>query len=528
MHSIQDVNNATPLLQVENLQISSLDQVLVQQLSFELSAGQTLAIVGESGSGKSISTLAILGLLPRNLKVQGRAVLDGQNLLTLSQPQLRQIRGKKIAMIFQEPMTALNPLHRVEKIIGETLLLQGWSKAKARERVLELLKDVGIPEPEDKLRRYPHELSGGQRQRVMIAMALALNPDILIADEPTTALDVTLQAQILHLLKSLQESRQMAMILISHDLNLVRRYADQVIVMNKGRVEEQGGVQQIFNSPQSTYTQDLLNHDFGQALPLEQTETLLELKQVEVKFPIKRGLLNRIKGYITAVEPLDLSMLQGQSIGVVGESGSGKSSLALAIARLIESHGQILLENQDLNQLSEKALRPLRSNFQIVFQDPFSSLNPRMTIEQIIGEGLGLKAMTEEQIRSRVEEALVRVELPASFKDRYPHELSGGQRQRVSLARALILEPKLLILDEPTSALDRTTQRAIVKLLRRIQQEEGISYLFISHDLQVVRALCQQVLVLHHAQVMEVQETEQLFLHPQTDYTRQLIAASQY
>ncbi len=528
MHSIQDVNNATPLLQVENLQISSLDQVLVQQLSFELSAGQTLAIVGESGSGKSISSLAILGLLPRNLKVQGRAVLDGQNLLTLSQPQLRQIRGKKIAMIFQEPMTALNPLHRVEKIIGETLLLQGWSKAKARERVLELLKDVGIPEPEDKLRRYPHELSGGQRQRVMIAMALALDPDILIADEPTTALDVTLQAQILHLLKSLQESRQMVMILISHDLNLVRRYADQVIVMNKGCIEEQGEVQQIFNSPQSTYTQDLLNHDFGQALPLAQTKTLLELKQVEVKFPIKQGLLNRIKGYITAVEPLDLSMLQGQSIGVVGESGSGKSSLALAIARLIESHGQILLENQDLNQLSEKALRPLRSNFQIVFQDPFSSLNPRMTIEQIIGEGLGLKAMTNEQIRSHVEEALARVELPASFKDRYPHELSGGQRQRVSLARALILEPKLLILDEPTSALDRTTQRAIVKLLRRIQQEERISYLFISHDLQVVRALCQQVLVLHHAQVMEVQETEQLFLHPKTDYTRQLIAASQY
>ncbi|WP_334136378.1 dipeptide ABC transporter ATP-binding protein [Acinetobacter schindleri] len=528
MHSIQDVNNATPLLQVENLQIGSLDQVLVQQLSFELSAGQTLAIVGESGSGKSISSLAILGLLPRNLKVQGRAVLDGQNLLTLSQPQLRQIRGKKIAMIFQEPMTALNPLHRVEKIIGETLLLQGWSKAKAREQVLELLKDVGIPEPEDKLRRYPHELSGGQRQRVMIAMALALDPDILIADEPTTALDVTLQAQILHLLKSLQESRQMAMILISHDLNLVRRYADQVIVMNKGCIEEQGEVQQIFNSPQSTYTQDLLNHDFGQALPLAQTETLLELKQVEVKFPIKQGLLNRIKDYVTAVEPLDLSMLQGQSIGVVGESGSGKSSLALAMARLIESHGQILLENQDLNQLSEKALRPLRSNFQIVFQDPFSSLNPRMTIEQIIGEGLGLKAMTEEQIRSRVEEALVRVELPASFKDRYPHELSGGQRQRVSLARALILRPKLLILDEPTSALDRTTQRAIVKLLRRIQQEEGISYLFISHDLQVVRALCQKVLVLHHAQVMEVQETERLFLHPQTDYTRQLIAASQY
>ncbi|WP_347455792.1 dipeptide ABC transporter ATP-binding protein [Acinetobacter thermotolerans] len=529
MHSIQDVNNAAPLLQVENLQIRSPDQVLVQQLDFQLHAGETVAIVGESGSGKSISSLAILGLLPKNLKVQGQVMLDGQNLLSMNQPQLRQIRGQKIAMIFQEPMTALNPLHRVEKIIGETLLLQGWSKTKVRERVLELLNDVGIPEPEDKLKRYPYELSGGQRQRVMIAMALAQDPDILIADEPTTALDVTLQAQILKLLKSLQKTRQMAMILISHDLNLVKRYADQVIVMNKGIVEEQGKVEQIFNTPQSAYTQDLLNHDFGQALPLGQTETLLELKQVEVKFSIKQGLLNRVKSYVTAVEPLDLMLMQGQSIGIVGESGSGKSSLALAISRLIDSSGQILLQRRDLNKLSEKALRPLRSDFQIVFQDPFSSLNPRMTIEQIIGEGLGLKAMSKEQIRSRVEQALERVELPAAFnKDRYPHELSGGQRQRVSLARALVLRPKLLILDEPTSALDRTTQRAIVKLLRRIQQEEGISYLFISHDLKVVRALCQQVLVLHHAQVMEFQETEQLFLHPQTEYTRQLIAASQY
>ncbi len=528
MHLIQDVNNAVPLLQVDNLQIRSPEQILVQQLGFQLHAGETLAIVGESGSGKSISSLAILGLLANNLQVQGRAILDGQNLLSMSQQQLRQIRGKKIAMIFQEPMTALNPLHRVEKIIGETLLLQGWSKAKVRERVLQLLHDVGIPEPEDKLKRYPYELSGGQRQRVMIAMALAQDPDILIADEPTTALDVTLQAQILKLLKSLQQSRQMAMLLISHDLNLVKRYADQVIVMNKGLVEEQGSVEQIFNAPASAYTRELLNHNFGQALVKTQTEALLLLDQVGVLFPIKQGLLNRVKSYVTAVEPLNLVLDQGQSIGIVGESGSGKSSLALAIARLIESSGRIVLQGQDLNQLSEKALRPLRSEFQIVFQDPFSSLNPRMTIEQIIGEGLGLKAWSKAQIRSRVEQALSRVELPAAFMARYPHELSGGQRQRVSLARALVLQPKLLILDEPTSALDRTTQRAVVKLLRRIQQQEGISYLFISHDLQVVRALCQQVLVLHHAQVMEFQDTEQLFHAPQTEYTRQLIAASQY
>lgn len=528
MHSIQDVNKAAPILQVSDLRIQSQTQVLVESLSFDLYAGQTLAIVGESGSGKSISSLALLGLLPSTLKVSGQALLDGQNVLNLTQAQQRQIRGQKIAMIFQEPMTALNPLHRVEKIIGESLILQGWSKAKTRARVIELLQDVGIPEPEDKLKRYPHELSGGQRQRVMIAMALALDPDILIADEPTTALDVTLQAQILKLLQSLQQRRQMAMILVSHDLNLVKRYADEVIVMNKGMVEEQGNVEQIFNTPQSCYTQDLLNHDFGEALSIQETANLLELQNVEVKFPIKQGLLNRVKGYVVAVEALSLNLAAGESIGIVGESGSGKSSLALAIARLIESQGQIWLQAKDLNALSEKALRPLRGDFQIVFQDPFSSLNPRMTIGQIIGEGLSLKALTAADINQRVIEALSRVELPESFKDRYPHELSGGQRQRVSLARALVLRPKLLILDEPTSALDRTTQRAIVKLLRKIQQEEQISYLFISHDLQVVRALCQKVLVLHHAKVMEFQLTEQLFLNPQTEYTQALITASQY
>lgn len=528
MHSIQDASKRTPVLTVQQLQIQHQQQLLVHNLNFELHAGETLALVGESGSGKSVSSLALLGLLPSQLQIQGQALFQGQDLLQLNPAQLRQIRGQRIAMIFQEPMTALNPLHRVEKIIGESLLLQGHSKAETRQRVLQLLDDVGIPQPEDKLKRYPHELSGGQRQRVMIAMALALDPDILIADEPTTALDVTLQAQILDLLQSLQRSRQMAMILISHDLNLVRHYADQVIVMNKGQVEEQGPVEQVFHAPQQAYTRELLYHDFGQALQVEATQPLLQLQQLGVKFPIKQGLLNRVKDYFVAVEPLDLNLAQGESIGIVGESGSGKSSLALAISRLTASEGKIDLLGQDLNQLSEKQLRPLRSEFQIVFQDPFSSLNPRLNVEQTIGEGLALQKLSVSEIQQRIDRALEKVELPVGFKTRYPHELSGGQRQRIALARALVLKPKLLILDEPTSALDRTTQRAIVKLLRRLQQQEQMSYLFISHDLQVIKALCQKILVLKHAKVMEFQRTEDLFAQPQTDYTRQLIQASQY
>ncbi|MBF4521948.1 ABC transporter ATP-binding protein [Acinetobacter towneri] len=533
MHLTQDVNQLAELsnsvlLKVSQLNIQHQQQVLLHDLNFELHAGETIALVGESGSGKSISSLALLGLLPPHLQVQGQAIFAEQDLLHLKPEQLRQVRGQSIAMIFQEPMTALNPLHRVEKIIGESLWLRGWSKEKARARVLELLKDVGIPQPEEKLKRYPHELSGGQRQRVMIAMALALDPDILIADEPTTALDVTLQAQILDLLKSLQARRNMAMILISHDLNLVKHYADQVIVMNRGCVEEQGSVTEIFGRPKQAYTQNLLNHDFGKALQVEELSTVLALDQVGVKFPIKQGLLNRVKDYVVAVEPLALTLAQGQSVGIVGESGSGKSSLALAIARLIESEGKIELLGQDLNVLNERQLRPLRQHFQIVFQDPFSSLNPRLNVEQTIGEGLALQHLSKQEISQRIDEALSKVELPVSFKQRYPHELSGGQRQRIALARALVLRPKLLIMDEPTSALDRTTQRAVVLLLRRLQQQEQMSYLFISHDLQVVKALCQRVLVLHQAKVMEFQDTEQLFSHPQTEYTRQLIAASEY
>ena len=528
MHLTLDANSTAPILKVNALSIQSAERLLVDQLSFELYAGQTLALVGESGSGKSVSALSLMGLLPKVLQVQGSVLLDGKNLLKLSDAQLRSIRGQKIAMVFQEPMTALNSLHRVEKIIAETLWLQGWSKKQARQRVIALLEDVGIPNPESVLQRFPYELSGGQRQRVMIAMALVQEPDILIADEPTTALDVMLQVQILDLLKSLQQRHNMSMILISHDLNLVKHYADDVVVIHQGKVVEQGAVAQIFEQSQSTYTQNLLNHSFGQAINVQDAAPLLRLKQLEVKFPIKKGWFNRTTQYLAAVEALDLSLAQGHSLGVVGESGAGKSSLALAVARLIESRGQIRFGEHDLNQLSQKALRPLRRDFQIVFQDPFASLNPRMSVEQIIAEGLTLKPLSLFERTQRIENVLTQVELPVAFKSYYPHELSGGQRQRVALARALVLQPKLLILDEPTSALDRSTQRSIVALLRRLQHEQGMSYLFISHDLQVVRALCQQVLVLRHAKVVELQATEQLFEQPQSDYTRQLIQASQY
>lgn len=542
MHLTQDVNTnsqaeatapvlQTPLLQVEQLCIQAADQVLVQNLNFSLAAGQTLAIVGESGSGKSISSLALLGLLPDSLQVSGQVNLNQpdqrqHNLLESTDLQWRQIRGQKIAMIFQEPMTALNPLHHVEKQIGETLTLRGLKKAQVRTKVIELLNQVGIPEPESKLRRYPHELSGGQRQRVMIAMALAQDPDILIADEPTTALDVTLQAQVLSLLQSLQPSRNMAMILISHDLNLIRRYSDDVIVMQQGQVREQGKTEQIFANPQHDYTKHLLDQNFGEAIRVDQKPDILQLEQVAVRFPIKTGLLNRVTGYVNAVEPLDLTVMQGESVGIVGESGSGKTSLALALARLIKSEGKIVLNQNRLDHLNENQLRPLRPQFQMVFQDPFGSLNPRLTIEQIIGEGASRLIPNASQRRQAVEQVLQKVELPASFADRYPHQLSGGQRQRVALARALIMKPKLLILDEPTSALDRTTQQALVNLLRKLQQDEQISYVFISHDLAVIRALCQRVMVLRHGKVMEFQATEDLFNAPQSDYTKALIEAA--
>jgi microcin C transport system ATP-binding protein len=525
---------------VSNLSIRTEtdSRVLLDDLSFELAAGKTLAIVGESGSGKSITALGLVGLLPSGLKASGDVQFAGRSLLTLSDMQMSQVRGHQIAIIFQESMSALNPLHTIEKQMGELLRLAGVSKIAVRQRILALLDQVGLTIPEQYLNRFPHELSGGQRQRVMIAMALVGDPDILIADEPTTALDVILQHQLLDLIKQLQQERQMALLLISHDLNLIHQYSDDVIVLQSGQVVEQGNTHAIFDQPQHEYTRLLLNDNFGQALPSTKnktdTQAVLALKNLRICYPIKHdvltGLWERLfhqAPYLEALKSLDLELYQGESLGVVGESGSGKTSLALAVARLIASSGEIRLEGMSIDGLSESALRPLRSQFQIVFQDPFASLNPRMTVANIVGEGVQSVLTSKIQRRQAIEDVLQQVELDATFNDRYPHELSGGQRQRVALARALMMRPKLLILDEPTSALDRTTQRALVQLLRKLQIENQLSYLFISHDLSLVRALCQRILVLRQGRVVELQETNLLFSQPQTRYTQQLIEASQ-
>ena len=521
-----------------SIHITLSSREIVDDLSFELHAGRTLALVGESGSGKSMTALALLGLLPAGLKASGEVVFNGQSLLPLSDNALCKIRGHQVAMIFQESQSALNPLHTVEKQLGELLRLSGLGKVEIRQRILSLLDQVGMTTPAQYLQRYPHELSGGQRQRVMIAMALVGDPDVLIADEPTTALDVILQRQLLDLLKQLQQARNMSLILISHDLNLTHRYSDEVIVLQKGKVVEQGATHAIFNQPQHEYTKLLLNDDLGKALPVmvheNKTKPFLELNNLSIQYPIQHDALTSFLGkifhktsFLEALKPLDLILSQGESLGIIGESGSGKTSLALAVVRLIASSGQIIFNGQAIDAMSESALRPLRSQFQIVFQDPFASLNPRLSVDNIISEGVENLIVSKVERRQAVVDVLEKVELNDTFIDRYPHELSGGQRQRVALARALITQPKLLILDEPTSALDRTTQRALVSLLRKLQFENQLSYLFISHDLSLVRALCQRILVLRQGQMIELQNTEQLFTQPQTEYTQQLIAATQ-
>ncbi|MEB3753743.1 dipeptide ABC transporter ATP-binding protein [Acinetobacter sp. MD2(2019)] len=520
----------TVLLKVEHLTVHHAQQVLVDDLNFELNTGQTLAIIGESGSGKTLSQLAILGLLPKQLKVSGKAYFKNTELLSLSATALENIRGKKIAFVFQDPIMALNPLHRVEHLIGEMLLHDGMKPKAVRQRVLELLNQVGLFNAEQKLKLYPHQLSGGERQRVMIAVALAQNPDVLIADEPTTALDFLLQIQILNLLKQLQQQRNMALILISHDLALVRHYADDVLLMQAGKTLEQGPMQDVFSQPKHSDTQQFLQHDFGRAEKIHSpSHVLLELKQLTVQFPHTKTWFKRHSKPHIALAPMDLKLNRGESIGIVGESGSGKTSLALAVARLVISQGEILFLGQDLNQLKEKQLRPQRTQFQMVFQDPYSSLNPRLSVAQILDEGLSLtQHLTAEQRHAQMIAALESVELSSLYLNRYPHELSGGQRQRVILARALILKPKLLILDEATSSLDQTTQRSIVQLLKRLQQQMQMSYLVISHDLQLVRAMCQHILVLNRSQVIEFQPTEQLFNTPKMAYTKQLLLANQY
>lgn len=545
------------LLKVENLTIKSANQTLVENLSYTLHTGETLAIVGESGSGKSISSLALLGLLPNSLSITGQASLfeskkDSQTdkaiILPIEQNSLsnqnkpkqtenlfRQIRGKRIGMIFQEPMTALNPLHTVGKQIAESLSLAGVAKKHWRQRTLALLSQVNIANPESKLARYPHELSGGQRQRIMIAMVLAQDPEIIIADEPTTALDVTLRHEILGLLHRLKNERGMAMILISHDLNLVKRYSDNLIVMQQGKVMEQGATQAIFDHPQQDYTRSLIYQEFGQSLPIiDNSPSVLEVKQLTIAFPQKNNILGQTTQWFEAVKGLNLTLAQGQSLGIVGESGSGKTTTALALIKLLANaakvQGQILLSANahmtDVLALSNKAFLPYRSDMQMVFQDPYASINPRFSVFEIIEEGLTIQGMAKTAREKAVLAALDTVRLPRDFISRYPHELSGGQRQRVALARALVMKPKILLLDEPTSALDSSTQVAMVKLLRDIQAKFGLSYIFISHDLQVVKAVCQTILVLKNGETQAYDTTDNIFSQPQNQYVTALIAHS--
>jgi microcin C transport system ATP-binding protein len=525
------------LLEVKDLSVAfsqgGRTTLAVDKVSFSIGKGETLALVGESGSGKSVSALSILKLLPypSASHPSGSVIFKGEELLDSDERDLRRVRGNDITMIFQEPMTSLNPLHTVERQIGEILELhQNLKGEAARARIVDLLTKVGVRDPETRLLDYPHQLSGGQRQRVMIAMALANNPDLLIADEPTTALDVTVQAQILKLLKDLQAEFGMAMLLITHDLGIVRHMADKVIVMQRGKAVETGDAKAVFDDPQHPYTKLLLTAEPKGAPPPSDTTApvVLETKNLKVWFPIKRGFFRKTVGHIKAVDGVDATVRSGQTLGVVGESGSGKTTLGLALLRLIRSEGPIVYMGRNIDGYNTGAMRPLRKEMQIVFQDPFGSLSPRLSIQQIVEEGLTVQGrnLGYGERREIVAKALTEVGLDPSTMDRYPHEFSGGQRQRIAIARALALEPKFIMLDEPTSALDMSVQAQIVDLLREIQQKHNLAYLFISHDLKVVRALANEVIVMRNGVTVESGPTAEVFSNPQTDYTKALIAAA--
>ena len=528
----------TSVLTVRNLSVTFATPgrkvEAVRGVSFDLKRGEALALVGESGSGKSVTALSIIQLLPYPTASHGpqsSIKLDGQELVGAKPSVLRQIRGNKIAMVFQEPMTSLNPLHTIEKQISETLELHKKMDARqARARVIELLRLVGLADAERRLDAFPHQLSGGQRQRIMIAMALANEPDILIADEPTTALDVTIQAQILTLLKDLQARFGMALLLITHHLGIVRKMADEVCVMTKGEIVEAGPVETVFQAPQHAYTKRLLAAEpKGKPLDVEPPPpTILETKDLKVWFPIKAGVFRRTVGHVKAVDGIDAAVREGETLGIVGESGSGKTTLGLALLRLTDSKGEIVFDGKRLDGLSVKDMRPLRREIQIVFQDPYGSLSPRLSVSQIIEEGLKVHGIGGDANarHALILQALEEVGLPADAAHRYPHEFSGGQRQRIAIARALVLKPRVLVLDEPTSALDMSVQAQIVDLLRDLQAKHRLAYLFISHDLKVVRALAHDLIVMKDGKVMEQGSAAQIFAAPQHPYTQALLAAA--
>ena len=525
------------LLTIENLgvrfHVAGAHVEAVHSASLHIERGETVALVGESGSGKSVTALSVLQLLPypRASHPHGSVRLDGEELLGAASARLQKLRGNRVAMVFQEPMTSLNPLHSIEKQLGETLILhRGLSRAAAHTRAIELLELVGLSDAEKRLDAWPHQLSGGQRQRVMIAMALANEPDLLIADEPTTALDVTIQAQILALLRALQARFGMAILLITHDLGIVRQMADRVYVMSTGQIVEHNATEALFTAPQHPYTRTLLAAEpQGDPPRIDATApAVVHAEEVRVHFAIKRGLLRRTVGHVKAVDGLSLSVRTGQTVGVVGESGSGKTTLGQALLRLVPSEGTIAFDGRDIQGWSQKEIRPLRRQMQIVFQDPFASLSPRLSAFQIIEEGLLVHAIgpTYAERRQLVADAMAEVGLDPATMDRYPHEFSGGQRQRIAIARAMVLKPRFVVLDEPTSALDKTVQAQIVELLLQLQQRHGLAYLFISHDLKVVRALASELIVMKDGQVVEQGPAQRIFTAPQAAYTRALFAAA--
>jgi microcin C transport system ATP-binding protein len=527
---------ASPLLEVRDLSVAFAQggkaQMVVDRVSFTLGKGDALALVGESGSGKSVTALSLVRLLPYPAASHpsGEILFKGKDVLKMSDAELRALRGAGMTMVFQEPMTSLNPLHTIERQVGEIIALHGGRSAAIRSQVVALLTEVGIVDPASRLGAYPHQLSGGQRQRVMIAMALANRPDLFIADEPTTALDVTVQAQILKLLADLQAKRGMAMLFITHDLGIVRKIAKNVAVMQRGRVVEAGPVARVFADPQHPYTKALLAAEpKGDPPPPDLSAPIvMSAEDVKVWFPIKRGFLRKTVGHVKAVDGVSVLVRAGETVGVVGESGSGNTTLGLAILRLIRSEGPIVYCGKRIDALGSKDMRPLRRDMQIVFQDPFGSLSPRLSVAEIVEEGLIAQRvkMNSAERREAVARALADTGLDPASMDRYPHEFSGGQRQRIAIARAMALDPKFIVLDEPTSALDMSVQAQIVDLLRHLQKRRSLAYLFISHDLKVVRALASEIIVMRHGKVVESGSAAQVFAAPQSDYTKALFAAA--